>query len=161
VRDVVTNTSPLLYLHQLRLIDLLPRLYERVVVPTAVAEELAEGARHGHDVPNPARLDWALIIAAPSPALLKLAPALGEGERAAIALASERGSDLLLIDDGPARRHATLLGIKITGTLGVLLRAKANGHLPAVQPLLDQLAQLGFRASPETIAAVRKLADEA
>jgi predicted nucleic acid-binding protein len=89
-----------------------------------------------------------------------LAPALGEGERAAIALASERGSDLLLIDDGLARRHAALLGIKITGTFGVLLRAKANGHVPAVQPSVEQLAHLGFRAAAETIAAVRKLAGE-
>ena len=38
VRDVVTNTSPLLYLHQLRLLDLLPTLYDRIVVPIAVAE---------------------------------------------------------------------------------------------------------------------------
>jgi len=47
VRDVVTNTSPLLYLHQLGLLDLLPDLYERVVVPTAVLRELEEGAKLG------------------------------------------------------------------------------------------------------------------
>jgi predicted nucleic acid-binding protein len=53
VRDVVTNTSPLLYLHQLGLLEILPRLYERVVVPTAVVEELLEGGRRGYDVPTP------------------------------------------------------------------------------------------------------------
>ena len=160
MRDVVTNTSPLLYLHQLQLIDLLPKLYGRVVVPTAVAEELAEGARHSYDVPVVAQLEWVDIVAAPSPALLKLAPALGEGERAAIALASDRRSDLLIIDDGLARRHAALLGLTITGTLGVLLRGKASGHVPMVRPILDRLAQLGFRASAETQTAVLRLAGE-
>ena len=112
------------------MIDLLPKLYGRVVAPTAVAEELAEGARLGYDVPVVAQLEWMDIVAAPSPALLKLAPALGEGERAAIALASDRRSDLLIIDDGLARRHAMLLGLTITGTFGVLLRAKASATCP-------------------------------
>jgi len=50
VRDVVTNTSPLLYLHQLKLLELLPRLYKRIIVPSAVVMELSEGARIGYVV---------------------------------------------------------------------------------------------------------------
>ena len=160
MRDVVTNTSPLLYLHQLRLLELLPRLYGRVVVPTAVAEELAEGGRRGHDVPTPSALEWIDLVPAPAAAILALVTDLGEGERAAIALAMSRKSDLLLIDDGLARRHAKLVGLTFTGTLGILLRAKEQRHIGALAPLIERLTELGFRLAPETRAAVLKLANE-
>ena len=52
MRDVLCNTSPLLYLHQIRRLDLLPEFYQRVVIPEAVAVELREGARLGHAVPT-------------------------------------------------------------------------------------------------------------
>lgn len=160
MRDVVTNTSPLLYLHQLGLLDLLYRLYERVVVPSAVVAELSEGARFGYDVPAPATLPWVVVEAPPGAAILPMVTALGDGERAAIALAAARKSDLLLLDDALARRHARLLGLTVTGTLGVLLRAKSDGLLPAVAPVVDKLEQLGFRLAPETRAGVTRLAGE-
>lgn len=160
MRDVVTNTSPLLYLHQLGLIELLPRLYERVVVPTAVVAELSDGAKHGYDVPVPSSFAWVDVEAAPGAAVLPLVTDLGDGERAAIALAASRRSDLLLLDDAIARRHAKLLGLAVTDTLGVLLRAKETGLVPAIRPAVDQLARLGFRLAHETRAAVIKLARE-
>jgi len=54
--DVICNTSPLQYLHQIGQLELLPRLVSRVVVPTAVAKELAEGRRRGLDLPVPETL---------------------------------------------------------------------------------------------------------
>lgn len=160
MRDVVTNTSPLLYLHQLKLMDLLPRLYQRIVVPSAVVTELAEGARSGYDVPSPATLPWVIVESPPGALFLPMVTALGEGERAAIALAASRKSDLLLLDDALARRHAHLLGLPVTGTLGILLRAKAAGFLPALVPVIDALEQLGFRLAHDTRAAAIRLADE-
>ena len=85
---------------------------------------------------------------------------LGDGERAAIALAASRKSDLLLLDDALARRHAKLLGLVVSGTLGVLLKAKQVGLVPAVAPLVDRLDVLGFRLAAETRAAVLALAGE-
>ncbi|MBK7399623.1 MAG: hypothetical protein IPJ34_26035 [Myxococcales bacterium] len=76
---------------------MLPRLYERVVVPTAVVNELAEGGRCGHNAPSPAALPWADVCDAPGAAILPLVTDLGDGERAAIALASSRKSDLLIL----------------------------------------------------------------
>lgn len=160
MRDVVTNTSPLLYLHQLGLLEILPRLYERVVVPSAVVAELSDGARLGYDVPAPATLSWVVVEASPGAAILPMVTALGDGERAAIALAATRKSDLLLLDDALARRHARLLGLTVTGTLGVLLRAKSEGLLPSIAPVVDKLEKLGFRLAPETRAGVLRLASE-
>lgn len=159
MREVVSNTSPLLYLHKLGSIDLLPALYPYVLVPASVVEELAAGRAAGHDVPNVAVLPWARVVSSPTLALLALATDLGKGEAEAIAVAHERNA-LLILDDGLARRHAKLVGVRLTGTLGILLKAKTAGHISAVAPLVSRLTDHGFRLSKETRDAILKLADE-
>ena len=143
MREVVSNTSPLLYLHQLGSLDLLPTLYSKVLVPRSVVEELSVGGVVGHDTPNVAGIPWVEIVSSANLALLALATDLGKGESEAIAIAHERNA-LLILDDGLARRHASLIGVTLTGTLGVLLKAKANGHIPEVAPLVAKLTELGF-----------------
>ena len=82
--EFICNTSPLQYLHQLGRLDLLPNLVSRVVVPTAVAAELAEGRRLGLDLPVPENLPWADLREAPVAPLLSLVAALGPGETAVL-----------------------------------------------------------------------------
>jgi predicted nucleic acid-binding protein len=65
----------------------------------------------------------------------------------------------LILDDSLARRYASYLKLRFTGTLGVLLAAKSRGHLSSLKPVLDELARLHFRVW-ETRAAVLKLAGE-
>jgi predicted nucleic acid-binding protein len=110
--------------------------------------------------PNVATLPWARVVSSPTLALLALATDLGKGEAEAIAVAHERNA-LLILDDGLARRHAKLVGVRLTGTLGVLVKAKAAGHIQKVAPVVSKLAQLGFRLSEHTRDAVLKLANEA
>ncbi len=160
MREVVSNTSPLLYLHQLGRLDLLPALYSQVLVPASVVEELAAGRAAGHDVPNIAALPWARVVSSPTLALLALATDLGKGEAEAIAIAHERNA-LLILDDGLARRHAKLVGVTLTGTLGVLVKAKTAGHITEVAPVVSRLRELGFRLSEQTRDAILKLANEA
>ena len=157
---VISNTSPLLYLHQLGLLELLQRLYGRVRIPPAVAHELDEGARLGHNVPAVRDLSWIEVSEVREARVLPLATNLGAGEREAIALAVQVEDALLVLDDGLARRHAKLLRIRLTGTLGILLRAKAKGLVQQVAPLIDRLEDLGFRLDEDTRKAVLKLAGE-
>jgi uncharacterized protein len=107
MREVLCNTSPLFYLHQLGRIDLLPALYGQIIVPGAVAFELREGGRLGHAVPDVETLPWLQIQQVEHAALLRLATDLDAGEREVLALAAERPDCLLLLDDGQARRAAT------------------------------------------------------
>jgi predicted nucleic acid-binding protein len=158
--DIICNTSPLQYLHQIGRLDLLPRLVSRIVVPTAVAAELAEGRRLGLDLPLPEALSWADLRKPRSEEVLRLAADLGSGETAVLALALESTDAVVILDDALARRHAEVLGLRLTGTLGVLLDAKRAGLVPEVAPLLNDLQALGFRLSRKTRDAVVRLAGE-
>ncbi len=80
------------------------------------------------------------------------------GEREALALAAEMPGAILSIDDGLARRYADILRVRFTGTAGVLAKAKQQGLLDAVAPVLDRLAALQFRLDTQTRAAVLRQA---
>ena len=77
-----------------------------------------------------------------------------------LALSIQRPGSLVILDDRLARSHSEALRLPVTGTLGILLRAKSEGLLPRVAPVLDKLNRLGFRLSSRTAAAVLKLANE-
>ena len=158
--DIICNTSPLQYLYQIGRLDLLPRLVHRIVVPHAVAAELAEGRRLGLSLPVPEALPWIELRRPRSEAVLRLATDLGSGETAVLALALEITDAVVILDDAMARRHAQVLGLRLTGTLGVLLDAKRGGLVTDVAPLLDDLQSLGFRLSGTTRDAVLRLARE-
>lgn len=159
--EVISNTSPLQYLHQLGLLDLLPRLVGRIAVPEAVAEELEAGRSLGHDLPDITSLDW-VSVRAPAPSSDLFSPDLGRGEVDVLRLALESpaGDVTLILDDMRAREAAAARGLKFTGTLGVLLEAKRVGLLTEVRPHLDRLDELGFRLARHTRAAALKLAGE-
>ncbi|MBW1918487.1 MAG: DUF3368 domain-containing protein [Deltaproteobacteria bacterium] len=158
--EIICNTSPLQYLHQIGLLQLLPKMVGRIIIPAAVQEELDQGRRLGIDLPDIDTLPWLAIRQPLSVAALPLVTDLGPGETQVLALALETPDTVALIDDALARRIAETLGIKLTGTLGVLLSAKRAGLLPAVAPFLDHLQELRFRVSPATRSAVLKLAGE-
>jgi len=65
---------------------------------------------------------------------------------------------VLILDERLGRFHAGALGLPFTGTLGILLRAKAEGRIGRMEPLLKELDRLGFRLSGTTRAAALKLA---
>ena len=156
----VTNTSPLQYLHQAGHLHLLPALYRRVLVPPAVVTELAAGRALGFDLPDPRGITWLNILTPKSIAILPAVTDLGAGERESLALAAETPGVVLVVDDGLARRHAQLLRLRFTGTAGVLVRAKREGLIPAVAPLLDRFEELRFHLDPATRKAILHQAGE-
>jgi len=158
--NIICNTSPIQYLYQLDMLDILPSMAERIIVPRAVAEEISTGRAVGVTLPDLATLSWVDIRSPASEPALPLVTDLGPGETEVLMLALELRDAVVILDDGLARRVAETLGIRLTGTLGLLLDAKRVGRVPAVAPMLDQLQALRFRISPWTRAAVVKLAGE-
>lgn len=158
--EVVSNTSPLQYLHQTELLSLLPAMYGTVTIPVAVADEIERGIELGIALPQVREIPWLRIREVERARLLAMVTDLDAGEREVLALADETADSLALLDDGWARRSADLLGIKYTGTLGVLVKAKKRGLVPEVRPVLDHLESLHFYLDPATRTRVLRLAEE-
>jgi predicted nucleic acid-binding protein len=147
---VVSDTSPLNYLVLIEAVEILPKLFGRVVVPQAVVDELtATGAPDAVRVwiENPPRWLEVRIPQLPDTSL-----ALGRGERDAICMAVEL-SALCLLDDRKARREAERRGVKVAGLLAILAEAKDRGLIDADE-IVERLAKTSFRASRALIAAV-------
>ena len=89
-----------------------------------------------------------------------LGASLGQGESEALALALEIKSNLILLDDRAARRLAVALRLPLLGTLGLLLRAKNSGLIPALRPRMEALRVLPFHISSRLYDAVLKTAGE-
>jgi hypothetical protein len=158
--EVIANTSPLQYLFQTRLLELLPTLYGRIIVPRAVVNELKRGQSLGCALPVVNELSRATIKTPKFPILMPLATGLGAGESEVLALANETPGALAILDDKRARQHARVLGIAYTGTLGILLKAKQSETLNALGPVLEQLETLGFHFHPKTRDAILRLGGE-
>lgn len=145
---VVADASPLNYLIQIECDTLLRELFGKVLVPTAVIEELR------HPATPPAVASWlshvppwieVRAVSAPSDPTLDV---LDLGEREAIQLAQELHADLLLIDERRGRLEARRRAIPTTGTLGVLLAAQRRGRIDAEAALQRLISETSFRATP-------------
>jgi uncharacterized protein len=158
--EIICNTSPVQYLHQLELFNVLKDLIGGLIVPPAVVAELEEGRALGLNLPDLTTLNWVTIRSPESKKAVPLVAGLGPGEVEALMLAIEGREAVVVLDDALARRVAGTLGLRYTGTLGLLLDAKQAGLIPEVAPFLDQLQDLRFRLSPQTRAAVLKIAGE-
>lgn len=104
--EAILNTSPLQYLFQTDLLDLLPKLYSDVAVPEAVSKEVDAGRSFGISLPVLSELEWLEVRQVERPALLALAADLGPGEREVLALAVESPEAIAILDDALARRSA-------------------------------------------------------
>jgi uncharacterized protein len=158
--DVVCNTTPLQYLHQIGCLHLLSDLYQTLIVPQAVVDELRQGELRGVDVPSLGALPWVKVQRVSSVDLGQVPAGLDAGEREVLALALGKADPLLILDDAAARNQARALGIRFTGTVGVLMKAQETGLIPAIRPWLDRLDQAGFYLRPEVRARVLELMGE-
>lgn len=143
---VVADSSPLNYLVLIDSIVILEQLFEKIVVPVEVIQELRDPR-----APSAVRAwaeslpEWIAISSLQTGDSSEM-PDLDAGERAAILLAQNHAGALLLIDDGAGRREAAQRGLQITGTLGVLREAALNGLID-LPTSLAKLLETNFRIS--------------
>src|SRR5262249_262002 len=146
--EVICSTSPMQYLHQAGCLTILPALVGTVLIPAAVDAELAVGRSLGLDLPDPAQLSWVTIRPSTCAVPTSLPAVLGAGEAAVLTIALGCVDPVVILDDSLARRAAQSLGLRLTGTLGLLLDAKRAGLITTISPVLDTLQALRFRLSP-------------
>jgi len=147
---IIADTSCLIVLTNAGQLDVLRLVYGKVAITPEIAGE------YGATLP-----DWLIVKAVQDRSRVKLLSLqIDQGEASALALATELPHSTVILDDLKARKLASRLSIRYTGTLGVVVKAKVQGHLPSIQPLLARLRTVGFRISPELEAAALKLAGE-
>ncbi len=142
---IISDTSPLVCLLHLEKINLLKNLFEDVIIPPAVFEELVNAK-----IVDEAFLQSYTFIQIKSPSNKKeveeLLVVLDKGESEAIVLSKELKADLLPIDEAPGREIAKKIGIPIKGVLGILLQAKQSNLIKDIKPLIEQLqTEINFR----------------
>ncbi len=153
---VVVNSTPIIVLREIGRLEMLKELYHEVIIPEAVCKEICVKDAHVLD-----DCGWISVKTISNRAAKEMfAIALHEGEVEVMILAKELNADLVIIDDGLGRRHAKLLGYTITGTIGVLLKAKSSGALEEVRPVLDDMIRCGFYISGDIYRKALSLADE-
>jgi uncharacterized protein len=135
---VVSNTTPIISLLKLNRIDLLQKLYAKIYIPKAVYKEIEAGKSKGY-YKDLTKIDWINIIEIQNKQAVRYFLDLDEGEAEAIILANELNADLIILDEKLGRFHAKHANLKVTGTVGVLIKAKSEKLIPDLKPLLDEL----------------------
>ena len=128
---VVSDTSPLTALIQIDRADLLPLLFDRIVIPPAVRTELLRA--------HPALPEWLETVSPHAIPIAITSARLDPGESEALAVALELHADAVLLDERLGRRVARTLGLRVTGLLGILVLARQRGHLASIAATIADL----------------------
>ena len=141
---VICDTSCLILFDKINKLELLKHCYSSIYVTPEIAEEF------GKALP-----DWIKIKRATNQALQQtLTRIIGKGESSAIALTFDLPDTLVALDDLKARKVAKSLNLKITGSLGILVKAKEQGHIEKLLPVLNQVQQTDFRISENIVRKI-------
>lgn len=161
MKHLVVNASPLILLGKIGRLALLETLADALTIPNQVAEELLAGPAD-----DPARR-WlkdreAIHGRGADPDLdpRVMAWGLGSGETAVISIVIRNPGMVAVLDDRAARKCASVFGIDVIGTAGLLLQAKTHGLIGAVMPELEKLEQEGSFLDPTLKKEILLLARE-
>ncbi|MBX2900142.1 MAG: DUF3368 domain-containing protein [Cyclobacteriaceae bacterium] len=147
---IISDTSCLILLDRIGELNLLNKLFGQILITVEIAHEFKKELPDWFKIETPTNLNYQRI----------LETSVDRGEASAIALALEYQNCLLIMDDLKGRKYATQLGIKVTGTLGVIVSAKLNGLIDSVKPLLAKIKNANFWLDAELEASVLKNSGE-
>jgi predicted nucleic acid-binding protein len=136
---IISDTSCFIVLSNIGELHLLQRLYGEVITTPEIAKE------YGEELP-----EWVNIQEVTDKSRQEILESqIDIGESSAMALAMEIPDSTLILDDYKARKIASRLRLKFTGTVGVIIKAKKRGFIPLIKPLLERIKQTDFRMSEE------------
>lgn len=158
-KKVVSNTTPLLSLLKIDKLWLLNELYQQISIPQAVFQEIENGKSKPY-YKDLTKNTWINIEVISGHETSKHLSDLGAGEYETLILAQERKADLVIMDERMGRNYAKQLGFKLTGTIGILLKAKQNHLLPSIKEVMEELTKKGTWLNPKLIHRTLELAGE-
>ncbi|MDO9139548.1 MAG: DUF3368 domain-containing protein [Methylobacter sp.] len=126
---VFSNTTPIIALSSIQQLDLLPELFGHLHLVNEVVDECEVGGAIA--VPSLRGLNWLTIVESTPVSRPSLLLELDKGEKHTLDMAQKYQADWVLIDEKIGRNMAEYLGLRVTGTLGILLKAKQQGLIPS------------------------------
>jgi len=147
-KRIVINTGPLIALMRMKALEIPGKLDLVFVSPEEVRRELDDGAGAGYPPVHPV---WLCYQRLQSPLPTLVTSVLDAGEAAVIQLAIDEGIGQVCIDELKGRRMARAVGLKVTGALGLLGKAKQEGIISEVRPYLDRALRTGIRYHPDLV----------
>ena len=148
---IICDAGPLIFLAKIDQLNILKAIAKEVWIPTSVWNEVVIDSEL-HDETKELKMFLSNCIRDPDPILERVFKLeVDPGEAAAIALAMQHPYSCLLIDDMMGRMIAQRQGVRITGTLGILIRAKRMGLIAQLKPLFDNLKIHGWFIADELI----------
>lgn len=160
---IVADTTPIISLIKIGMLELYKSMYGEVIIPEAVFNELVSNSSMSNEADIIRKSKFLKINKIENEFAVKLLQKqlnLGAGESEAIVLADTLKADLLVIDERKARGIAKSMGINITGTLGILVDAKRKNRIEKLKPLLDGLINSNIRISEKLYNDVLELVNE-
>ena len=159
---VVSDATPIISLAKIEMLDILGILYDEVLLPKAVYDEVCRNKTFADEAAAIKKCAFVQVKTVNMEQSVRLLRATGldSGESEAIVLADSLPDSLLLIDERKGRQIALNIGIQIIGTLGILLHAKRLGLVPHIKPLLDTLLKANIRISESLYHSVLEQAKE-
>jgi len=152
---VVCNSSPLIHLAKVGKLELLKDYFTEISIPEAVYRECVIDGKDREDAKRIESAAWIRVVDIKNIDLKKaFNTVLDEGESEAIVLALQESADLILLDDYEARELARTYGLKITGTIGLLIKAKYEGDISSIGEMLKKLRRTGFWLSDDLYTKV-------
>jgi predicted nucleic acid-binding protein len=149
-KTIISDTSCFIVLTNINEMNLLQKVYGNVITTEIIAAEFGQ--------PLP---EWVKIRQVNDKNLQRvLEMQIDKGEASAIALAIETPYSTVIIDDQKARKIAERLGMNITGTIGVIIKAKERGIIPAIRPYIEKIRSTTFHLSEEIELKALKMAGE-
>lgn len=148
MRKVVVNTTPLIALSRVGQLGILKKVYGEVIIPEAVYRELSIKEDSVCKRAVDSSLDWIRVDKIKNQMAKSMYKTqLHDGEVEVMILAKEITADVVIIDDANAKKHAKYLELPVTGTLGVLIKAKKEGYVGELKPILQQMVECGIYIS--------------
>lgn len=162
MRKVVVNTTPLIALSHVGQLDILKKLYGEIMIPEAVYRELSVKTESICKKAVDGSLEWIRVENINNQmAKAMYKTQLHDGEVEVMILSKEMAADVVIIDDANAKKHAKYLGLPVTGTLGVLIKAKQDGYINELRPILHQMVENGIYISQSLIELCLRQVGEA
>ncbi|MCK9452273.1 MAG: DUF3368 domain-containing protein [Bacteroidales bacterium] len=159
MHKIVSNTTPIISLLKLNRLEILQQLYSKIYIPLAVYQEIEAGKEKVY-YKDLSEIKWINISQINDKQALKYFIELDAGEAEAIILATELNADLMIIDEKLGRFHAKHADLKVTGTIGILIKAKRAGLVDKLRPLLEELIDKDVWINKKLVVEILKEVDE-